>query len=205
MTTPRKLALLVCLTALPALAGSATADTRSRFGVGVRTGSLGLVSSLRADNTIAMDGGGLHLRFSLSPRFELELSSLTLSGEQAQGALQRDSELATLSALIHLGPRHYRPIDWYLIVGAGRIQDQVTYQRGDRSWATESFAGTHFQMGLGIAHRFFRHLAVAGEWRATGIARDDSQLDQPRYEKIDGPVPWESSGSEFDLVATYYF
>ena len=133
------IALFVVVMAVPEVA--VASPSPGSWGVGLRTTSLGLESSLRPDSAIAMDGGGLHLRFRANRRWEIEFASEHLHGELAHGALVRDSEAATLSTLLHLSPAR-RWWDWYLIAGFGSTADTVTYEKGDGSLATESFAST---------------------------------------------------------------
>jgi len=186
-------------------AGAASAEpwaSPARFAVGVRSTALDLESSKHPEQAISMSGGGLHVRYRATRRFEIELGSERTSGARTAGRLARDSQSGTLGTLIRFRPD--RAWDWYLIAGVGRTHSDVEFAKVDGSTGAQSFASTHVHFGLGLERRF-GSLAFGIETRAVGLARHQDELDAPTYGGRDGPLPTEESGAQLGFTASYYF
>lgn len=174
-----------------------------RWGVGLRSTALAIAPDDDPGRTMTLGGGGWQVRWRLSARWSLELVGEHVQKISSDGAFERHSRPITLSGLWHLTP--YRRWDWYLIFGVGGTDDEVRYRRADQASATERFSETHVHMGLGV-ERFWGRFGVGAELSVVGLVRDDDRGDGPRYAgRPYGPIPMESSGSQFSLTATYYF
>jgi hypothetical protein len=179
--------------------GRAHADegVLGRFGIGLRTTSLAVADEANPDNKFGLGGGGLHVRFRLTERWGLELSSEEVSGETKDGHFKRTANPVTLSAAYHLTPK--RPWDFYLLLGVGTTAEKV--QIGERE---QVFEESHVHLGAGLEHRF-GSFGIGVELRAVGLSMNPDEGDAKRYRDfITGPIPADSSGSQLNLVATYY-
>lgn len=179
------------------------AEARGKFGVGLRTSAQSIASENDVDNPTEMAGGGIHVRYRASKRWGFELSSEHVSHERAGGSYTRESQPVTLTASWHFGRQIFW--DWYLLGGIGGTESEVTYRKIDNSMSTEVFTETHVHLGIGL-ERSFGCFAIGAELRVVGLERDPEAGDAYRYEaEQDGPVPASSSGTQFNLAATYYF
>ena len=191
-----------CLCAAPTFVNAEPWRGSHRFGIGLRSTDLSLESSQNPCCAMALRGSGGHLRVGVGHRWELELTGEQTSGDAAGGALTRTAHATTVSALVRVRPD--QPWDWYLLWGIGGTRDHVRYTRADGSAGEQSFQHTHVHLGIGFELRC-NHLALGAEARAVGMARDDTALDGPTYRGVDGPVPYEASGGQLSLTATWYF
>lgn len=187
------------------VSGTAAADPYGegrKWGIGLRSTSLGVAPEDNPDQGLTLGGGGWQVRYRMSPRWSLELTLENVSARADTGAYERISSPVTLSGLWHLTP--HRRLDWYLIFGVGGTADEVTYRRVDGSMASETFAETHVHLGVGV-ERQWRRVGLGAELRAVGLAREDEDGAGATYAGRNGPIPVESSGTQFNLTFTYYF
>lgn len=217
--------LALALTSLCALAGTAAAQApgyyaappppaygpppppapppqrANRWGIGLSAGSMDVVNANNEDQTIEMEGGGIHLRYRLGPSVSLELGIDGFEGEVAD--FRRQSASGTLSLFYHLTP--YSKWNWYLLGGLGSTHDAIYYGgRTDDAEPDEEFVEHHLHLGLGLERRW-NQLGIGAELRGVALGRDDNELDGQRYNGLDGPVPYESTAGQFKLHATFYF
>lgn len=195
--------------AAPVLAVAAP-DPLPKWGVGLHATSLGLAAERTPDDQTQYAGGGLQLRYRLTPRWQLELS-LDHVREQLENGDEGDRQLdaTTLSALYHFRP--YARWDWYLLAGIGGMTD------GDPEASDavrEASARGLIQAGVGVERRF-RHLAIGAELRAVGLSpRQAAADDAPEAQPTGAPamtVPTSVieedglSGGQLTIAGTYYF
>jgi len=180
-----------------------------RFGVGLHVASLAIAdrNDPNADPT-QLGGGGLQLRYRLTPRWELELGMSALR-EQTPDGMPTGPELqvGTLGALFHMRPG--RRWDWYLVGAIGGIHE------GTRNDGTDHQARALAELGIGLERRW-SHLSVGVELRGVGIAPQQQDQAQPGVTlgaaaKTSSPTPAPSTdsrgdaGAQFSVAATYYF
>lgn len=145
----------------------------------------------------AWTGGGLHVRFRLTERWGLELTSETVTGQTKDGNFSRTANPVTLAAAYHLTPN--RPWDFYLLLGLGSTAETVQIRENE-----QVFEEAHVHLGVGLEHRFGA-FGVGVELRAVGLSMKPEEGDAKRYRgQVKGPIPTESSGSQLNVVATYY-
>lgn len=179
--------------------GTAHADegVLSRFGIGLRTTSLAVADEADPKNKFGLGGGGLHVRFRLTQRWGLELTSETVTGQTKDGNFTRTANPVTLAAAYHLTPN--RPWDFYLLLGLGSTAETVQIRENE-----QVFEESHVHLGVGLEHRF-GSFGVGVELRAVGLSMQREEGDAKRYrDQVKGPIPTESSGSQLNVVATYY-
>jgi hypothetical protein len=184
----------------PAPAQAVAPELAHKLGVGLRLGGLGLESSADPERKVELGGGGLHLGYRFSARWEIELNLEGMSGELDDGRF-RETSMVTLGALLHLTP--LRTWDWYLAAGLGAVRDNIRSGGPDTDVMYE-FAQGMFQLGGGVARRWDR-VSVGAELRLIGMGRNDEELDGPQFAGKDGPVPLESGGGQLSLTGTYFF
>src|SRR5512134_38845 len=93
-----------------------------RLGVGLHAVSLAIANREDPDaEPTHLGGGGLQLRYRLTPRWELELGFSTLRETDEDGMVVDGPEIhtATLGAMFHMRPG--RRWDWYLIGAIGGV------------------------------------------------------------------------------------
>lgn len=206
----KKLAFAIPLLALPLVtSGVAGAESLSRgkWGIGLRTTAQKIkpenYQGEQGENGLKLGGAGITFRYRIAKKWTLELTSEKVDSEQLEATrYQRTSKPVTFTALWHMTPQ--RRWDWYLLLGVGGTEDEVTYRKVDGTTATEKFSEAHVHFGVGV-ERMWGKFGVGAELRAIGLARNDEEGDGVRYQGIDGPIPAESSGTQFNLTATYYF
>src|SRR5215212_2426701 len=93
------------------------AESRGKFGVGLRASSQNVTSENDEENSVGMAGGGLLLRYRMSKRWGFEISSEHLTTKDDGGAFTREAQPVTLSASYHFGRQ--RLWDWYVLAGVG--------------------------------------------------------------------------------------
>ncbi len=173
------------------------------WSVGAHIASLSLAP--KGDNSgdaqTDMGGGGLHVRYRMTPRWGFELSLDDVKGDIADG-MTRESGSATLSVALHLRPGHRW--DWYLLAGFGGGTEKVTRQSKSGDSIEETFNQSHAQLGAGLERRF-GSFGVSAELRLIGAKVDPDKGDAPSYTDMTAPIPFESSGGSFRLAGTYYF
>jgi hypothetical protein len=200
-----------CACAVPA-APVAPAAALPTWGVGLHMTSLALAPEATPDAKTEYGGGGLQLRYRLAPRWQLELSI-----DHVQERLPDGSEgthhlqSGTLAALYHFRP-HAR-WDWYVLAGVGATGDGDPALSKEERQASET---GHVHVGAGVERRF-RHLGIAAEVRAVGMAPpDDAATKDGTVMPAGGDVPAMTvpapeagakgtSGGMFTIAATYYF
>lgn len=194
-----------CACAVPAAA--VVAPTRAplpRWGVGLHATALTLAPEDSPDAKTEYSGGGLQLRYRLAPRWQLELSLDHVREQRADGTEgDRHLQSATLAALYHFRP-HAR-WDWYVLAGIGATGDGNPELTDEEREASQQ---AHFHLGAGVERRF-RHVGIAAELRAVGIAPPE----EPEAKDVPAnapamTVPGEAkgtSGGQLTIAATYYF
>jgi hypothetical protein len=201
-----------CEVAPPAAATGGQGWDGRKWGIGLRATSIAIHPENNPDAESEYAGGGLQLRWRLSPRWELEGTSEGLR-EQLGDGVEGDRQLhaATLAARYHLRP--YGRWDWYALVGIGGTMEMI--DDGDQPVAL-SRAG-HVHLGGGVERRFGR-FGIAAELRAIGMGPSET-IDERPPEAVPtdprmpmGTVPTQeieepggSSGGQLTLAATYYF
>ncbi len=187
-----------------------TAPGIPRWGIGLRMTSLSLAPEEMPEAKTEYGGGGLQLRYRIAPRWQLELAvdhvtERLESGEPGTRQLQS----GTLAALYHFRP--YARWDWYALAGLGVTGDgdpEISDQQREASQAG------HVHLGVGIERRF-RHLGIAAELRAVGIAPpepgDDAPVTEPGRPSPTMTEPTSvidaqgTAGGQLSIAATYYF
>lgn len=178
------------------------------WGIGLHMTSLTLAAKESPDAKTQYGGGGLQLRYRVAPRWQLELS-LDHVREQHDDGTEGDRHLqsVTFAALYHLRP-HAR-WDWYLLAGVGATGDGNPDLSDE---AREASQAGHVHVGAGVERRF-RHVGIAAELRAVGIAPPEAD-DGDKIQPVAGdaamtvPSPAEAeglSGGQLTIAATYYF
>ncbi len=176
-----------------------------RWGIGAHLGGLGVISARDedAENETEMGLVGVQLRYRLHRRWELELDVSAMGGELAgPGDRRRTTGAVILGGMFHINPDSR----WLcsVLLGVGAARDLVWYEKdGDHVTEAEFIEGLG-RIGFGLERRFDRW-GIAAQLYAIGMARDEEELDGPDYIGRDGPVPEESSGALFQMVANYYF
>jgi hypothetical protein len=175
-----------------------------RWSIGVHLGGLGVVSARHPDeDETEMGLVGVQLRYRLHRRWELELDVSAMGGElSGPGDTRRASGAVILGGMFHINPDS----QWLcsVLVGVGALRDVIWYEKdGDHEIQAEFVEGLG-RIGFGVERRFDR-LGIAAQLYGIGMVRDEEELDGPDYIGRDGPVPEESSGGLFQLVASYYF
>lgn len=181
------------------------APSFKRWSVGVHLGGLGVVSARDEDakNQTEMGLVGVQLRYRLHRRWELELDVSAMGGElPGPGDTRRTSGAVIVGGMFHINPDS--PWLCSVLFGVGGVRDLVWYEKdGDYETQAEFIEGLG-RVGFGVERRFDR-VGVAAQLYGIGMVREDEELDGPDYIGRDGPVPEESSGGLFQLVASYYF
>lgn len=189
----------------PATVVQVAAPSFKRWSIGAHLGGMGVVSARDedAENGTGMGLVGVQLRYRLHRRWELELDVSAMGGElPGPGDTRRTSGAVILGGMFHINPDS----SWLcsVLFGVGGVRDLIWYEKdGDHETQAEFVEGLG-RIGFGVERRFDR-LGVAAQLYGIGMARDDEELDGPDYIGRDGPVPEESSGGLFQLVASYYF
>jgi hypothetical protein len=177
-----------------------------RWSIGVHLGGLGVVSARDQDAEKETEMGlvGVQLRYRLHRRWELELDVSAMGGElPGPGDTRRASGAVILGGMFHINPDS--PWLCSVLFGVGAVRDVIWYEKADGDFETQAeFVEGLGRIGFGVERRFDR-LGVAAQLYGIGMARDEEELDGPDYIGRDGPVPEESSGALFQLVASYYF
>ena len=199
-----------CACAAPIAPTAVAAPARSlpTWGLGLHLTSLSLAAQDTPEQQTDYSGGGLQLRYRVAPRWQLELS-LDHVREQAEDGTDGDRQLqsVTFAALYHFRP-HAR-WDWYLLAGVGATGDGNPDLSDE---AREASQTAHVHLGAGVERRF-RHVGIAAELRAVGIAPpeadgsdtplpigSDAAMTVPRADEPEG-----ISGGQLTIAATYYF
>ncbi len=168
-------------------------------------GGLGVVSARDEDAEDETELGlvGVQLRYRLDRRWELELDVSAMGGElSGPGDTRRTSGAVILGGMFHINPDS--PWLCSVLFGVGAVRDLIWYEKnGDHETQAEFVEGLG-RIGFGVERRFDR-LGIAAQLYGIGMVRDEEELDGPDYIGRDGPVPEESSGGLFQLVASYYF
>jgi hypothetical protein len=191
-------------TASPTVAQEVAHSFR-RWGIGAHVGGLGVVSArdAGAEDEIGLGLVGAHLRYRLHPRWELEVDLSAMGGElSGPGDMRRTTGALILGGMFHLNPDSV----WLcsVLFGVGAARDVIWYEKnGDHRTHAEFVEGLG-RVGVGLERRFDQ-VGIAAQLYAVGMVREDEELDGPDYVGRDGPVPEESGGGQFQLLATYYF
>jgi hypothetical protein len=191
----RKVGWLI-LGAASLIAVNAPPAEARKWGVGIRSTSQSIVSEANVDEELQLEGGGIHIRYRLSQRWELELASEHVTAELGGGSFVRDSAPVTLSVLWHLTPQ--RSWDWYLIGGLGGTVDKASYRKVDGTTVEEVVDQSHVHFGVGL-QKALGPIVLGAELRALGLSQEEESAATTSV------IPVESSGSQLNLVATYYF
>lgn len=149
----------------PAVVVSPAVELSHRLGVGLQISSLAIANhdDPNADPT-ELGGGGLQVRYRLTPRWELELGVSTLREHDADGMpTGPEMHAAELGAMFHMRPGHRW--DWYLLGAVGGLHEGNKHDDAHQGRAMA-------QLGVGIEHRWNR-FGLGLEVRAVGIAPDD--------------------------------
>ncbi|HLU66643.1 MAG TPA: hypothetical protein VKZ63_10225, partial [Kofleriaceae bacterium] len=180
---------------------TARAEPERRLGVGLHLGGMGLSPDEDRARKTELGGGGLHVRYRIHRRWDLQLELSHFQGEVPGAMLHRHSSAVALGAMFHFNPGS----DWLWsgLVGLGGTRDDLTAGK-DREEPVARLAGGLFRVGVGLERRFDR-IGVAAQLYAVGHQRNDEELDGPTFAGGDGPVPARSSGGLFQLAASYYF
>jgi opacity protein-like surface antigen len=173
-----------------------------KWGIGLRLTSMDVRSADNEDNEISLAGAGIHVRYLLAShwRAELTLEGVENDNEDELG-YTRSSGMATLGMHYIFNP--YDAWNVYGLAGIGRTSTEIIYQ-GNASETVEKFEESHFHLGIGLERRF-ENLSLGAELRAVGLTRDDEAGDGEFYAGVDGPVPVESEGGQFNVQLTYNF
>lgn len=173
------------------------------WSVGAHVASLSLApkGDKSGDAQTDMGGGGVHVRYRMTPRWGFELSLDDVKGDIAQG-MTRESGSATLSVAFHMRPG--RRWDWYLLAGVGGGTEKVTRDGKMGDTIEETFQQSQVQLGAGLERRF-GSFGVSAELRLVGAKVDPDKGDAPSYTDMTAPIPFESNGGSFRLAGTYYF
>ncbi len=176
-----------------------------RWSIGVHLGGLGVVSTRDPDAGDETEMGlvGVQLRYRLHRRWELELDVSAMGGElSGPGDTRRASGAVILGGMFHINPDS--PWLCSVLFGVGAVRDVIWYEKDGEFETQAEFVEGLGRIGFGVERRFDR-LGVAAQLYGIGMVRDEEELDGPDYIGRDGPVPEESSGGLFQLVASYYF
>jgi hypothetical protein len=185
-------------------------DLSRRLGVGLHVASLAIANREDPDaDPTQLGGGGLQVRYRLTPRWELELGLSALrEHDEEHMPVGPQMHTATLGALFHMRPGHHW--DWYLVGAVGGIQ------KGDRRDDDAEQGRAMAQLGIGIEHRW-RRLGIGLELRAVGIAPEEQGEDVRPAARTAGtgggvsttpPVEDDErgdTGAQVSFGATYYF
>jgi hypothetical protein len=197
-----------CACAIPAApVVVVAADPLPKWGIGLRATSMTLAPESNPDAETEYGGGGLQVRYRLTPRWQLEVS-LDHFQERLEngddGTRQLDS--VTLAALYHFRP-HAR-WDWYLLAGFGGTGN------GDPEISDEAREASqmgHIALGAGLERRF-GHFGIGAELRVIGMAPPEAdERDVPLAPTapsmtVPAAEPDEGiSGGQFTIAGTYYF
>lgn len=198
----------------PVVVVTPAVDLSHRLGVGLHVASLAIANhdDPNADPT-QLGGGGVQVRYRLSPRWELELGLSALREHDDDGMpTGPEMHAAELGAMFHMRPGHRW--DWYLLGAIGGLHEG---SRSDRS-GDDHQGRAMAQLGVGVEHRWNR-LGLGLELRAVGLAPDDMTAgDAPtntaaRTAGTQPPPPPPTveddqhgdHGAEVTFGATYYF
>lgn len=188
----------------PALYVPEVAPMRDRISIGLSVGGLSL-SSGGSDDTLDFSVAELALRYRVTPRFELELT--TFGGRQTiydeYSETSSDGELATGSLAV--GARYrFRPdrrVGWWVMGAIGGVV--VAPHDAGEDEVSDSTRGMAM-IGLGGEWRFARHWGLQSELRlvSVGSSTDDELVwdDDTRTTAADG-----TGGATFTLGANFYF
>jgi hypothetical protein len=185
-------------------------DLSRRIGVGLHVSSLAIANREDPDaDPTQLGGGGLQVRYRITPRWELELGLSTFrEHDEEHMPIGPEMHAATLGALFHMRPG--KRWDWYLVGALGGLHEGDRRDGDDDDARGRAMA----QLGIGIEHRW-RRLGVGLEVRAVGIAPEE-QDDVVRPARTSGtggatttpPVEADErgdTGAQVTLGATYYF
>jgi hypothetical protein len=199
---------------VPVAAPAPEVDLSRRLGVGLHVASLAIANHDDPDaEPTQLGGGGLQVRYKLTPRWELELGLSALRQHDDDGMPTGPIlHSATLGALFHMRPG--KRWDWYLVGAVGGLHE------GEHDDANAEHQGRAMaQLGIGVDHRWGR-LGVGLELRAVGIAPEE---DDGRASATDAAARTAGTGgttttppaveddrrgdhgAQVSLGATYYF
>ncbi len=181
----------------------ATAAPRvQKWGIGIRTTNLEIVSSDDENNAVELSGVGLHLRYRLAPNWRAELTVEGAKSDDETLGFTRDSTIGTLGLHYIFNP--YARWNVYGLAGLGVTETEIEYDANSRGGQIEEFSETHLHLGIGLERRF-ETISLGAELRGVFLARNDEEGDALQYAGVDGPVPVESSAGQLNLHFTYYF
>ncbi|MEZ4399392.1 MAG: hypothetical protein R3B06_05205 [Kofleriaceae bacterium] len=179
-----------CACEVPAAPDPTQAGRLPRWGVGLQLTSLSLASD-GATAASAWQGGGLQLRYRVSPRWVLELSAAQVT--DATGGDARSA--AALLAQFH--PRPAARWDLYVVAGAGATAAADPMLTDDARAASQ--AG-NVQLGGGVERRLGK-VGLSAEVRLVTGAPPDASTTA----RMPAPGPRASHGGTATVGATYYF
>jgi hypothetical protein len=205
----RSLCLVSVATAIllsSSAAGAEPWDGEQKWAVGLHGAALGLEPADAPEDKIELAGHGLHARYRINARWEVELSAEKMLSNPDDSATSREARAVTLSALVHLTP--HKQWAWYLIGGIGGTDERVSYLNAAGANVNAEIEHSHVHLGVGLERRF-RRFGIGVQLRAVGMTlkheSDDDrsiQLEQPHQP---GAIPEESSGAQLNVAAAYYF
>lgn len=185
------------VTAAPVAAPAAPSRALPRWGLGLHLQSLTIADPAAMDGEgTPYGGGGLQVRYRLSPRWQLELAAGHVTEQDVDEAVARHLDTVALSAQYH--PRPFARWDLYLVAGLGATSD------GDPDATDEAKEASRIgdvQLGVGVERRFGR-IGVGAELRAVFQAEpepDDAAL------MTTGDDERARGAGKLALGATYYF
>jgi hypothetical protein len=195
------------LAATPRSAAASPWENGRRWSIGLRSTGQLIGPEERPDDQLGLTGGGWTLRWRQSPRLSWEMTIeqvQSFEGEGGGAPFERVSTPVTFTGLWHLS-QPWRRWDFYLLMGMGATESEVSYLNANRVRVSERFDEVHFHMGMGV-ERVWRRWGLGAEWRLIGSARDEEQVENEVYVGQDyGPVPAHSSGSQLSFTFNYYF
>src|SRR5262245_19184146 len=182
---------------------TSSAQVDHAWGIGLRTDSQGL-SNDSDDDTLHLDGGGLHVRWRYAPHWSVELSTEGLHADLYEGAYHRELQNSNVTFGYHFTP--YHRWDWAILLGIGGTDDQVEYRRVDGTMGTESAEEINVMFGAGVEYRW-THLGLGADFRAVGYARTDEEDPPEDYDPAYDfrAIPSGQQAGQFNLHLTYYF
>jgi hypothetical protein len=188
-----------CAVLAPVVATPARGWDGRKLSVGVRVTSLGLRDESAPDaEPASYGGGGLHVRYRFTARWELELALEGLREHREDGMESvAGYDAGAIAVRYHLTPRSRW--DWFALVGVGGMTP--TYD-GEPLEGGE--LGT-FQLGGGVERRFGR-VGVAAELRAVGAAPAEHDAGPPARMPVEAdPDRRGLSGGQLSVAASYHF
>ncbi|MBK9030347.1 MAG: outer membrane beta-barrel protein [Myxococcales bacterium] len=183
----------------PPAAAPAPAPRLARWGVGVHLASITLPDPTGMDDGgTSYGGGGLQLRYRLSPRWQLELSAAHAQEQDVDASVARQLDSVAISALYHLRP--FARWDVYLVAGLGATSD------GDPDATDEARQASQMgdvRFGGGVERRIGK-IGVGAELRAIVVGQREPDATA-RMAGAPAAAEPQRGGGALTLGATYYF